>query len=626
MVTVRRNVGVPGAPRQALPGVGAQNVAPASAFGVPIDNAAQKALQIGADILAARQEKKDLADRLKVREAFTQYTMEANRAMYTAKDAEFKKTGEAAITIDVDSRLKSIHAQVTKGLESDRQRNALAELVTRHRRTTDGRVQRFIYQQTNEHFAQVTETSIQTHRNSAIAAADKDDDAGVEMDLALIAASVADFSDQFKMGEAWMKNKIAEEISKTRLGITNSLHATGRYDDVRDYVKKHKKEFVGADLISAQRMAATSKDELDAQRIHDIIIDKRLSERDSLNMVKEFLDGPSRSKAESMIEQTFQRNRRIDAQNQEQWYEEMIQKSASHPATTDPEKLDKLRWDALDSKYQDAIRRRLQGAPAFSNEKKRLDMIEAARKDPVAFGNLTRPEFESKYWIHLDESDRKSAEAMWLSFKAKARGQEGADDEGVKILSDAETIQNVMHKHELIDLENMTTTNQARLRVFRKELQERVRQLGKDHVVKLGEGSERKGIERIADRMAAETLLYPRWWIIPDSTYPRFSMTEKEVRSSLAETIEQVKANQVAFLEIKRDIQAAGKDYSDALALRLFNIMLKDDANARREYHKVLMEGRGLDGEPENRRVKEAAPLHDGVTFPTLPRFKTGDR
>lgn len=240
-----------------LPSARVQDTAPAAAFGVPANVDLSGVAQVAAQIA---NEAKARADQVAVSAADAQLVRAKTAALWDPKQGAMNARGKNAIPAS-DAATEGFHQAadaIGSGLANDRQKEAFRERVAMHGADLGAALQQHVSTQLRQYDDDTTQGHVDALAEAANAS--YQDDHTVQSSIDSTRALLIDYFRRNGHGDGagvddFAQAQIANKVSSIRAGVFEQLSNDGQDLAAAKYFTDHRGEFVGRDLVTAERVA-----------------------------------------------------------------------------------------------------------------------------------------------------------------------------------------------------------------------------------------------------------------------------------------------------------------------------------------------------------------------------------
>lgn len=306
---------LPSVAPERLPGVRVSVGAPLEAFGggraaegldlAPLESIAQE--------LAAREKQK--ADQIAVSDAGAKLTALKTNLMWHPQSGAMLAQGKQAFGV-YDQTMEAWRKGVSEtgqGLRNDAQRMSFRHMVDSHTADLTEQLTHHVATQQRVYDGQVTEAHIDALTNDALAnyrdpnAVDRNLDTikAVATDYALRNGHATQTSDGRLILDDFAKDQLAKHVSSVRSGVIEQLADTKQDLAAAKYLADHRSDFVGSDLLRAEKIVDTGSVEGASQRESDRIMQSATTEGAALAEAAKIQDPRVRDATEKRVRQAF---------------------------------------------------------------------------------------------------------------------------------------------------------------------------------------------------------------------------------------------------------------------------------------------------------------------------------
>lgn len=186
--------------------------------------------------------------------------------LYDPKNGALNKRGKDAFAVP-DMVLKGFEdqvAEVNKGLNTDRQRDALNRSVVYRRRDLSGTLSRHVFSESRKFEEAETENYVKNATQAAIL--NNTDPERVAVELGRAEVAVREFADRNGLGAEYVKQKVAQVRSNTHVGIVDRYLAQGQDRAASEYFKLNKPEVAGDDIAKVEHKLQIATTEAEGLR------------------------------------------------------------------------------------------------------------------------------------------------------------------------------------------------------------------------------------------------------------------------------------------------------------------------------------------------------------------------
>jgi len=387
-------------------------------------------------------EEREKADDAVTKEGYAELLRRKNELLWNTESGAYTRKGKDAFgVIDEYGAQFDKHAdEIEKSLiKNNRQREIFNGLRLKIRGEFDEDLQKHTFKESQAYNEQVTESGISAAQNDAVLNYQdpKKIISSIETQKALIASGYKGKPPDF------IKVKIAEATSKTHVGVISRMLANGDDLYAKNYYNAIKEELAGTDVSAVEKALEEGSIRGESQRQSDDIWAKTNGDvSKAMVEAKKIEDAKLRDEVERRIHNLNVQAKQAERDNREQMYLNAANIVDGAPKGADVRRLvSPTVWSQLSVEQRNALERRAEDLP--NNDKTWLDFLALPSKDVA---NLSRAEFETKYWVHLDKSHRAKAEAQWNAARESAAkpGKTPKEIEFKSIYSDNQMIVNAL--------------------------------------------------------------------------------------------------------------------------------------------------------------------------------------
>ncbi len=197
-------------------------------------------------------------------EADRQLSEWENKRLYDPKDGALTKRGKDALAQPdaVSKDYDTFVEQVRNGLTNERQKVAFERTVASRRKDINSTLSRHVFTESRKFEEAETENYIANSTQAAILNFHDSDRVALEMERAK--AAVIGFARRNGMGEEYIKQKTAQVVSNTNVGIVDRMLANGQ-DRVAEEFVKGKKDGAGNVIREAAYLAGDDVGKVEAK-------------------------------------------------------------------------------------------------------------------------------------------------------------------------------------------------------------------------------------------------------------------------------------------------------------------------------------------------------------------------
>lgn len=427
-----------------LPNVRVPTDAPLSAFGggdslERAGRATQQGFQTAYEFAA---EAKKHADDIAVLEGDQQLS-----GFLTYAETEFKTKRGKSVLDAQDSLHKEWGKKVEEVLNSAsnrQQRESLERLAGSRFNDLNKTVQSHVSNELQKHDIETTKSYIDNERN-AVSKSYRTANGlidGERISIGLERQRAAALKLGERMGDVDVKNQSVGEMtkqhlreieSKTHAGIIESMLSNGEDRAASEYFRIAKPTL---DAEAEARLGKAIKNSSvigEAQRLSEEVTAKYGDMRAALPFIDKITDPEVKEKTKSLSKERFDLMEHGRKQSQDKLYQGMAKALSQGISIHDIQK--NPRWVDLDPQLQTALENRSKSRP--NDDKVWLDFLSLDMKQVAA---LSRSDFESKYWVHLDDGARAKAEGQWNTARDAANGNSRKGQEFTSLRNDKDMI------------------------------------------------------------------------------------------------------------------------------------------------------------------------------------------
>lgn len=175
-----------------------------------------------------------------------------NRALYDPKDGAMAKRGKDAFGVpdainkDFDAAIESIRG----GLNNDRQRVAFERSAAARRKDINSTVTRHVFAESRKFEEAETENYLENAKQAAIL--NSHDPERVQLEIDRQIAAVQGFAKRNGLGPEYAKQKTAQVISNTTIGVIDRMLANGQDRTAKEYFETNKANIAGDDITKVE--------------------------------------------------------------------------------------------------------------------------------------------------------------------------------------------------------------------------------------------------------------------------------------------------------------------------------------------------------------------------------------
>lgn len=392
-------------------------------------------------------EEKKKADDIAVTEAWAKASQAKNKRLYDPDSGAISRKGKNAFGV-VDEYGKYYAGDlddIEKGLQSETQKQMFRRIRQREETELNGQLQKHLFSEAQEYDKNVT--------NAGVAAA-MDDAVNNFHEPGKIAASIK-MQETLRMAHAQraglpadaVKVMIETDRSKTHRSVLDRMLANEQDMAAKNYYEANKDQLSGADKTAVERALAEGTSRGESQRQSDAIwLKANGSLRESLSMARENIKDPKiKDLVMARLKQRAAEEESAKKYDQDQAYEQAIGMVGDRTGFAARAGVPPSLWDKMSVAQQEAVVRRAEDVP--NNSKVWLDFL---AMDSNAVSSLSRADFESKFWVHLDKAHKAKAEAQWNAAK-ESRANPKKEQQFKSIKTDKEMILDALKEAQIFD-------------------------------------------------------------------------------------------------------------------------------------------------------------------------------
>ena len=311
------------------------------------------------------------------------------------------------------------HIQETeKKLTNDNQRMAYKNLVSGRWSNIDRQLQRHIGTETRKYDDQ-TSTAWLANEQSRVSK-NYNEPGIVASSLGIQRAVIADYAKRNGLPAKYVEQKTAEATSTTHKTVLEQMMADGNDLGAKEYYQANSAEIL--DDADIKKGIAESSLRGESQKVSDGIVAGTKTLSEALTQARAIDESEVRDEVTKRVKQHYADLDAAEKDDLERNYmgavNLMESNSGRNPRNIIPSNI----WSKLTLPQREALERRSEDTQK-NNDKVWLDYLGL---DSTAISNLTRGEFETKYWSKFDKEHRNRAETLWNAAQEKT-GKDKAD-------------------------------------------------------------------------------------------------------------------------------------------------------------------------------------------------------
>lgn len=403
--------------RSGLPGARVQADVPSEAFrpAQPVD---LRGVQAGiTKIVEEEREKANQIASVNARAALGKFT---NELIYHPETGIINRKGQNAFGApeEVREAWERKVGEITQGLGNETQRAEFTRYALEQGIEVERAVHRHVAGEIQAFDAETTEQYLAIERDAAVL--QYDDPERVQLSIDRQIAAIKDHARRNGLPSEWTEAKVAETRSKTHASVLARILADGNDLDASEYYKKHKDEMTGADQTAAERDLQEGSLRGESQRQAARVIEQASNRQEAADIARATIKDPKvLDEVIRRIDDHFSRVRTAQREQQEDFYLQATNILDNNTGVPAREIIPISIWSRLSLEQRRALENR--GRDVTNDDRRWLDFLELS---PDAIRNLSRAQFETRYWSRFDQSHRSRAETMWLEAR-EGSGREG---------------------------------------------------------------------------------------------------------------------------------------------------------------------------------------------------------
>lgn len=194
-------------------------------------------------------------------------------------------------------------ADIGGGLTNNEQRASFNQMVASHWTSVQSQVQRHVANERQQYDDQAISSYVGNEHARALAAFDNPN--VVEQSIGNQVAAIKDHSARNGLPSETTKELTDKATSQTRLGVLTQFLDNGQDLNASKYLDAHRNDFVGPDLLQAERLTEAGSVRGEGQRQADQITDKAANLGDALKQVGQIQDVRIRDEADQRVRRFY---------------------------------------------------------------------------------------------------------------------------------------------------------------------------------------------------------------------------------------------------------------------------------------------------------------------------------
>ena len=348
----------------------------------------------------------------------------------------------------------------------------------------------------------------------------------VEGSIDNIKQEVVKFADRNGLSAESTKLSMMQAESKTRAGVINQYIDSENPKFAKEYYETHKDTILPEDR---KRIEKVISNELNFQKYQDKadgIVSKASNQVDALNRANSIEDAEERKEVKSLVRNYYSEMDQAERQVRDENYILGANLIEENPGLSAKEAIPPTVWSNYTLAQRSALEKRASGKDGSNDSNKWLDFLELRSK----IANLTREEFETKYWQHFDKSHQSRAEKMWLDYK-NGRGE--AKTSVTNALTHNKMLRNTMIEYEMLSPSRLTgKMNKTESEIYSRFEQAYVERLEEFETIKGKKALPSERQQVMDELMQDQVQTIDEGWIWDTvKTTPRF-LTEQDIEKA----------------------------------------------------------------------------------------------
>lgn len=369
----------------------------------------QAAQQVLSTAIQIEDEARKKGNQLAVLEADQKLSSLETGLLYDRDSGAMNKKGKDAFGLP-DQVFESYDKgsdEILNGLANEDQKDAFRRMIISRRGDIDKQLQRHISREGQKYDSEVTDSYIANERNAALQ--NFHDTNRVDLAVARQKSAILDHADRNGLPDEWVKLKTQEVQSKTHSGVINRIVDGGEDLQAKAYYEKYKDQLTGEDQQRVEKVLEAGLLRGESQRQSDQIWQTASEDLGTA------LDKAEKIRDPKLRDETVRRLRQKQANKdaamkarEDNNFMTASEYVKDAPGVDPRDAMPPSKWEALTLQQQSALRK--YNANPTNNSKVWLDFLD---KNPAELANMSRAEFEQKFWVNFDSSHRTRAENMW---------------------------------------------------------------------------------------------------------------------------------------------------------------------------------------------------------------------
>lgn len=522
----------------------------------------------------------DKADQVAVLDAVGKLSKQETDLQY-GPDGALTKKGKDAFGVyeSTMEKWKKGTADIRGSLANDKQRLAFDKTEMSQRNSLGANLQRYTVEQGQQYDAETTNAYLTNERDAATT--DYLNHNRIADSVSRQEAALMDFGRRNGKSQAWVDEKVADSVSKTHASVITRMLANDQDLTASAYFKNFKDKIVGSDIASVEKSLEEGTLRGDSQRKADAIMQTATTRKDGLDAARGITDPKVRDAVETRINQRFSEIEQAKTEQRNDLYLKATNILDNSPRNTDPRKvIAPDMWTQLSMEQRNALQARAEDP--VNDDHLWLQFLDIPAQK---LADMSRADFESKYWANFDKSHRSRAEAQWNAAQ-EASIKSALDPKLSSTLTFNERVNDTVKNAGLIPADKEKakySKDQATL--YAQFEQAAASQVEHFELTQLGGKRKATGdeIQKILDDMVVKRVFVDKsWW--PDTEKPVAILTEGEKGASYV-PLKNIPTPELN--SIKNVIKARGRQVSTNKLQRAYAAFLMKN---RRAFDSIVAE------------------------------------
>lgn len=483
------------------------------------------------------------------------------KAMYDPQNGALAKRGKDAFGLPdaVKKDYKTASDSIGAGLSNDRQKAAFNRASQARWSDINGTLTRHVFSEVKKNDDSETENFLKNSQQAAIA--NIGDDARINTEMERQTAAIVDYSRRNGLGVEFVKQKTAQVVSDTNVGLIDRMIANGQDLKAKAWLDGHRDQIAGDDIAKVERWVQEGSTRGESQRQTDVILARTTGEMEAIGVANKITDPKVRDASVERVRQYYSIKDKADRQERE---ELTTQAAGIIDKTGTVDKIPPSQWNKLTLGERSALKSYAKQIQAGDDPKEVTEdyynLLTRASVPELQAGFLK--ENLMSYVDKIPKSDLKHLMEVQASLR------KGDDKSADKLLS-SERVQGQIANDAILGMgldptptEKTSEANRNTVLDFRRQLRANVRGLE----ARTGKQATDDQVQGIVDGMVIKGTVPGSSVILPDDTKRAFQLKPGETLV--------VKSKDIPVAErdrIKGALERKGITATDAAIVDLYN-------------------------------------------------------